>query len=85
MLKISINYVFINYYNGYGQSFKAAAAVRIITPNPLLPVSGGIGVPKPSTVKKGELSVRVLVFEKGDVRIAIVNVDNSDGIGATAL
>ena len=35
--------------------FKAGAAFRIITPDPLLPVSGGIGRPKPASVKKGEL------------------------------
>ncbi|NIJ55857.1 hypothetical protein [Dyadobacter arcticus] len=56
--------------------FKAGAAFRIITPNPLLPVSGGIGTPKKSTEKNGELSVRALVLEKGNVRVAIVNIDN---------
>jgi hypothetical protein len=59
-----------------GQHFKAAAAVRIITPDPLLPVSGGIGTPKKSTQKNGELYARAFVMEKGSVRIAIVNVDN---------
>lgn len=58
------------------QHFRAAAAVRTITPNPLLPVSGGIGTPKKATEKNGELSVRALVMEKGGVRVAIVNVDN---------
>ncbi len=58
------------------QELKAAAAFRVITPDPLLPVSGGIGTPKPSTVKKGELTARVLVLEKGNTRIAIVGVDN---------
>jgi hypothetical protein len=58
------------------QHFRAGAAMRLITPNPLLPVSGGIGTPKKATEKNGELSVRALVLEKGDVRIAIVNVDN---------
>lgn len=57
-------------------SFRAAAAVRLITPDPLLPVSGGVGVPKPATEKKGELSVRALVMEKGGERVAIVNIDN---------
>src|SRR3978361_1132867 len=56
--------------------FRAGAAFRIITPNPLLPVSGGIGRPHPASIKKGELYVRALVFEKGDTRIAIVSVDN---------
>lgn len=58
------------------QDFKAGAAVRLITPNPLLPVSGGIGTPKKATEKKGELFVRVCVFEKGGTRVAIVSVDN---------
>jgi hypothetical protein len=58
------------------QHFRAAAAVRIITPDPLLPVSGGIGTPKKATEKNGDLYARALVLEKGNVRIAIVNVDN---------
>lgn len=60
----------------YTQTFKAGAAVRVITPDPLLPVSGGIGTPKPASVKQGELYARALVLEKGGTRIAIVNVDN---------
>lgn len=60
----------------YAQTFKAGAAVRIITPDPLLPVSGGIGTPKPATIKQGELYARALVLEKGSTRIAIVNIDN---------
>ena len=60
----------------YGQAFKAGAAVRVITPDPLLPVSGGVGTPNPVTEKKGDLFVRALVFEKGEERIAIVGIDN---------
>jgi len=58
------------------QTFKAAAAVRVITPDPLLPVSGGIGIPKPTNIKKGDLYTRILVLEKGATRIAIVSIDN---------
>jgi hypothetical protein len=58
------------------QDLRAAAAVRIITPDPLLPVSGGIGTPKPTTEKKGDLFVRAFVLEKGNTRVAIVSVDN---------
>jgi hypothetical protein len=58
------------------QQLKVGAALRIITPDPLLPASGGIGVPKPTKEKKGELYARAMVFEKGNTRIAIVNVDN---------
>lgn len=64
--------------SAYGQSsqFKAGAATRIITPDPLIAVSGGVGTPRPVQEKKGELSVRALVLEKGDERVAIVNIDN---------
>ena len=60
----------------YGQEIQVGAALRIITPNPLLPVSGGIGVPKPSKEKKGDLFARAMVFQQGKTRFAIVNVDN---------
>ena len=61
---------------GYSQVFKAGAAVRVITPDPLLPVSGGVGKPNPVTEKKGDLFVRAMVFENGADRIAIVGIDN---------
>src|SRR5690606_28438254 len=48
----------------------------IITPDPLIAVSGGVGTPKPATEKKGELYVRAMVLEKGTEKIAIVNIDN---------
>lgn len=56
--------------------FRAGAAVRIITPDPLLPVSGGIGTPVKAAEKKGDLYVRALVFEKNNEKIAIVSIDN---------
>lgn len=56
--------------------FRAGAALRVITPDPLLPVSGGIGVPKPSTEKKGDLFVRAMVFEKNGTKVAVVSIDN---------
>ncbi|HEY4205452.1 MAG TPA: hypothetical protein VGM31_01515, partial [Puia sp.] len=59
-----------------GSSLRAGAALRVLTPDPLLPVSGGIGTPRPTTEKKGDLFARVLVLEKGSTRIAIVGVDN---------
>lgn len=60
----------------YSQQLKVGAAKRIITPDPLLAVSGGAGTPKQATQKKGELSIRAMVLEKGSERIAIINVDN---------
>lgn len=59
-----------------GGDFKAGAAYRIITPDPLIPVSGGVGIPNPATIKKGELSTRALVITKGETKIAIVAIDN---------
>lgn len=60
----------------HSQTLKVGAALRVITPNPLLPASGGIGTPKKTTEKKGDLFARVMVLEKGPIRIAIVSVDN---------
>lgn len=63
-------------FSAGAQVLKAGAAVRVITPDPLLPVSGGVGKPKKTTEKKGDLYARAMVLEKGNVRIAIVSVDN---------
>ncbi|WP_109673407.1 hypothetical protein [Dyadobacter jejuensis] len=60
----------------WAQSLQLGAAKRDITPNPLLPVSGGIGTPQPATKQEGALSVRAMVLEKGATRVAIVNIDN---------
>lgn len=71
---IAIN-IFIA-FTVYGQGFKAGAALRIITPEPLLPVSGGVGTPSPVKEKKGDLFVRALVMENNGHRVAIVGIDN---------
>jgi hypothetical protein len=53
------------------------AAVRVITPDPLLPVSGGIGVPHPVKGKEGVICLpERWSLNKGNTRFAIVNVDN---------
>jgi hypothetical protein len=54
---------------------QAGAAVRVITPDPLLPVSGGIGIPNPTREKRGQLTARAVVLRKGDIKIAIVALD----------
>jgi hypothetical protein len=59
-----------------GQDFYAGASLRVITPDPLLPVSGGIGQPNPVNEKKGDLFARALVLKKGNTIVAIVSVDN---------
>jgi hypothetical protein len=55
--------------------FKAGIAVRVVTPDPLLPVIGGIGTAHPVHAKKGDLTVRALVLEEGATRVAIVSSD----------
>lgn len=60
----------------HSQTFKAGAAVRKITPEKLIPISGGMGTPEIPTGMKGDLFVRALVLEKGQTRVAIVSIDN---------
>jgi hypothetical protein len=55
--------------------FRAGIAVRIVTPDPLLPVSGGVGPSHPTTRKEGDLTVRALVLDDGATRVAIVGSD----------
>lgn len=55
-------------------ALKAGIASVTVTPDPLLPVSGGVGTPEPATVKKGELEARALVIENSGTRVAIVSV-----------
>jgi hypothetical protein len=58
------------------QTFKAGAAKRVITPETLIPISGGMGEPVMPSAKVGDLWVRAVVLEKDNTRIAIVSVDN---------
>ncbi len=51
------------------------AGRRIITPNPLLPVSGGMGPTRPTREKKGELTARALYLRRGEMGLAIVALD----------
>ena len=55
--------------------FRAAIAVRDVTPNPLLPVSGGVGPSKSTTRTFGRLNVRAMVIENNGTRVAICSTD----------
>jgi len=55
--------------------FRAGIAVRVVTPEPLLPVSGGVGPSNPVTQKKGDLTVRAMVLENDGTRVAFVSTD----------
>ena len=48
---------------------------RVITPDPLLPVSGGMGPTAPATEKRGELEARAIVFRSGQTTVAFVSLD----------
>lgn len=55
--------------------FQAGVGKEIITPDPLLPVSGGVGPGRPSKAKQGELTARALVLQQGETKAAIVQLD----------
>jgi hypothetical protein len=56
-------------------SFRAAIAVRKVNPDPLLPVSGGVGPSHAVTRREGDLTVRALVVQQDAVTVAIVSAD----------
>jgi len=56
-------------------AFRAAIAVRDVTPEKLLPVSGGVGPSAPVTREIGQLTVRALVLENVETRVAICSTD----------
>jgi hypothetical protein len=68
--------LFFFFAQAQSQTFKAGAAVRKITPEKLIPISGGMGAPVIPTATKGDLFARALVLEKGEIRVAIVSIDN---------
>lgn len=76
VLLLSVLLISVCFHEAQTQGLRAGAALRIITPDPLLPVSGGIGTPRKTIEKKGDLFARAIVLEKGETRIAIVSVDN---------
>jgi len=55
--------------------FRVGIAVKVVTPDPLMPVSGGVGPSNPVTKKQGDLTVRVMVLEGGGTRVAFVSTD----------
>lgn len=55
--------------------FRSGFAFRVVTPDPLLPVSGGVGASKKTTQKQDDLTVRALVLADGPVKVAMVSAD----------
>jgi hypothetical protein len=54
---------------------RAGIAVRTVNPDPLLPVSGGVGPSHAVNRRQGDLTVRALVLEQGGTTAAIVSAD----------
>jgi hypothetical protein len=54
---------------------RAGIAVRTVNPDPLLPVTGGVGPSQPVTRMEGDLTVRALVLEEEGTLVAIVSAD----------
>jgi hypothetical protein len=54
---------------------RAGIAVRKVNPDPLLPVSGGVGPSHPVNRREGDLTVRALVLEQEGTLVAIVSAD----------
>jgi len=48
---------------------------RVITPDPLLPISGGLGPTAPAREKRGELTARAIVLKSGEMTVAVVSLD----------
>jgi hypothetical protein len=58
-----------------GAPLHVGVGKRVITPDPLLPVSGGLGIPVPTKEKRGDLTARALVLQSGETAVAIVQLD----------
>lgn len=55
--------------------FRVGIATRVVTPDPLLPVIGGVGAGKAPKAKAGELTVRAMVLDDGKTKVAVVSTD----------
>jgi len=74
-LVVIIVFVCLVYSTTACAEFRAAIAVRDVTPDPLLPVSGGVGPSNPANKTFGRLSVRAMVIENSGTRVAICSTD----------
>ncbi len=57
------------------EPLQVGTGMRIITPNPLLPVSGGMGPANPTTRKMGDISARALYLRTGRDAVGIISLD----------
>ena len=67
--------IIIGCFGTLAAELRVGTAHRVVTPDPLLPVSGGMGEPSPVKEKRGDLSARAVVFQSGRDKLAIVSLD----------
>lgn len=58
-----------------GEPLQVGVGRRVITPDPLLPVSGGMGPTSPAKEKRGDLEARAIVFRSSETTVAFVALD----------
>ncbi len=73
--RILITALLLTVFASSADALRVGAALRVLTPEKLMPLSGGVGEPDPAIGKRGDLFARAMVFEDGDTRIALVGVD----------
>ncbi len=72
-LSLAITLLLVN--EAFCEPLLVGVGKRVITPNPLLPVSGGLGPTAPAREKRGELEARTIVFRSGETTVAFVTLD----------
>lgn len=55
-------------------TLQAGIARCVVTPDPLIPISRGMGDCRPAKERIGQLEVRVLVLQQGDLRVALASM-----------
>jgi hypothetical protein len=75
LLFLAIGFAVLSEVSGARAEIQVGAAARVITQDPLLPVSGRMGAPRPAREKRGELTARAMVVRKGEVTVAVVALD----------
>ena len=76
MLRTFVCLLAISFTTYVHAELKVGVAKAVITPEQLLPISGGVGPGRTPTGKQGELTARAIVFEQGETKVAIVQLDS---------
>lgn len=74
-LFLSLALLFCSLHSIAHAEFKVGVGKAIITPDPLLPISGGVGPGNPATSKQGDLHARAIVFQREGTTVAVVQLD----------